>query len=163
MTDFTTIIVGAVVLLALLLAAVFVYRSSNRRMKTRAGQRLGITEFHVMDNTRRLVLVRRDDVEHLLLIGGGQDLVIESRIGSGYYAGAEPVRPATAVATAPATAAPPASAPVREDPVIAAPAPVPDSPRPAPRPAPRPSVFGDRRPVGLRPADPPMTRRPPGE
>ena len=46
----------------------------------RKGQRLGISEYHEIDKTRRLVLVRRDETEHLVLIGGGQDLVIESGI-----------------------------------------------------------------------------------
>nr|WP_245317801.1 flagellar biosynthetic protein FliO [Ensifer sp. 1H6] len=33
-----------------------------------------------VDTRRRLVLVRRDDVEHLIMIGGPTDIVIESRI-----------------------------------------------------------------------------------
>ena len=44
----------------------------------RAGERrLGIVEVLAVDGKRRLVLVRRDQTEHLLLIGGETDLVIE--------------------------------------------------------------------------------------
>ena len=42
--------------------------------------RLGISEYYEIDKTRRLILVRRDNVEHLVLIGGGQDVVIEPGI-----------------------------------------------------------------------------------
>jgi flagellar protein FliO/FliZ len=46
----------------------------------RAAKRLGMVASQVIDNKRRLVLVRRDGVEHLLLLGGSQDLVIEQGI-----------------------------------------------------------------------------------
>ncbi|MCW5698015.1 MAG: flagellar biosynthetic protein FliO, partial [Bauldia sp.] len=42
--------------------------------------RLGVVDAMPIDSRRRLVLVRRDNVEHLLLIGGGADLVIEQAI-----------------------------------------------------------------------------------
>ena len=48
--------------------------------KGRRGGRLGIVEATVVDRTRRLVLVRRDTVEHLVMIGGPQDVVIENNI-----------------------------------------------------------------------------------
>jgi hypothetical protein len=34
------------------------------------GQRLGIREYHETDKTRRLVLVRRDETEHLIRSAG---------------------------------------------------------------------------------------------
>ncbi len=43
-------------------------------------KRLGIVETVFLDPKRRLVLIRRDQVEHLLLIGGPSDLVIETTI-----------------------------------------------------------------------------------
>jgi flagellar protein FliO/FliZ len=46
----------------------------------RAAKRLGMVASQVIDNKRRLVLIRRDGVEHLLLLGGSQDLVIEHGI-----------------------------------------------------------------------------------
>ncbi|SOC42671.1 flagellar biosynthesis protein FliO [Rhizobium subbaraonis] len=42
--------------------------------------RLSVLDAAAVDTRRRLVLVRRDDVEHLLMIGGPTDIVIESRI-----------------------------------------------------------------------------------
>ncbi|HVI52194.1 MAG TPA: flagellar biosynthetic protein FliO [Candidatus Sulfotelmatobacter sp.] len=46
----------------------------------RKGRRLAVVESLGLDNRRRLVLVRRDGVEHLLLVGGAAELVVESRI-----------------------------------------------------------------------------------
>ena len=45
-------------------------------------RRLSITEQYNIDNRRRLVLIRRDDVEHLSMTGGPVDLVIETGIGA---------------------------------------------------------------------------------
>lgn len=43
-------------------------------------QRLRIVETRVLDGRRRLVLVRRDETEHLLVIGGESDMVVETGI-----------------------------------------------------------------------------------
>lgn len=50
-------------------------------------RRLRIVEILPLDARRRLVLIRRDGVEHLILTGPGSDLVIET----GTPAPAEPV------------------------------------------------------------------------
>lgn len=42
--------------------------------------RLAVMDAAAVDSHRRLVLIRRDDVEHLLLIGGPSDLVVERDI-----------------------------------------------------------------------------------
>lgn len=42
--------------------------------------RLEIVEIKPLDAKRKLVLVRRDDVEHLLLLNGERDLLIEQGI-----------------------------------------------------------------------------------
>lgn len=42
--------------------------------------RLGIVDAFDLDRQRQLVIVRRDNVEHLIMIGGPNDLVIESQI-----------------------------------------------------------------------------------
>ena len=39
--------------------------------------RLGILEETEIDSERRLILVRRDNVEHLILVGGKNDLIVE--------------------------------------------------------------------------------------
>jgi len=49
-------------------------------IKNRADRRLGVVEVAPLDGRRRLVLVRRDDVEHLLLVGPTTELVIETGI-----------------------------------------------------------------------------------
>ncbi|MEQ9170420.1 MAG: flagellar biosynthetic protein FliO [Rhodospirillales bacterium] len=59
--------------------ATAIKRASNRR--------LGIVEVTPLDGRRRLILVRRDDKEHLLLIGPTSELVIETGItgpGAGF-------------------------------------------------------------------------------
>lgn len=44
------------------------------------GRRLSISAVQPLDNRRRLILVRRDGTEHLLLVGGPNDLVVETGI-----------------------------------------------------------------------------------
>ncbi len=44
------------------------------------GRRLAIVEVTAIDAKRRLVLVRRDHTEHLILLGASADLVIERGI-----------------------------------------------------------------------------------
>ncbi|HEU0118220.1 MAG TPA: flagellar biosynthetic protein FliO, partial [Alphaproteobacteria bacterium] len=46
------------------------------------GKRLSIIENMPLDVRRRLVLVRCDDKEHLLLLGTNQDIVVESDIAA---------------------------------------------------------------------------------
>jgi flagellar protein FliO/FliZ len=46
----------------------------------RAIPRLAISEQATLDNRRRLVLIRRDGVEHLIMTGGPVDVVIETGI-----------------------------------------------------------------------------------
>ncbi len=43
-------------------------------------QRLAVLDSAVVDARRRLVLIRRDNVEHLILIGGPTDVVVEPNI-----------------------------------------------------------------------------------
>jgi flagellar protein FliO/FliZ len=61
------------------------------RIGTVRGKRLGIVEITALDAKTRLVLIRRDDVEHLLLLGPGQGLLIESLAGPA----ARPLSPAS--------------------------------------------------------------------
>lgn len=43
----------------------------------RSGERLAVEEVLALDARRRLVLIRRDDTRHLLLLGQDGDLVVE--------------------------------------------------------------------------------------
>lgn len=88
--------------------------------------RLGIVDAFDLDRHRQLVIVRRDNVEHLIMIGGPNDLVIESAI--------ERAQPSLAE---------------RRDPVVQTAPPMPSGPRPA-HPAPAPSA-----PVASPPPSPP--------
>jgi flagellar protein FliO/FliZ len=45
-----------------------------------AGGRLQVVETRYLDARRRLVLVKRDEVEHLLLLADGKDVVVETGI-----------------------------------------------------------------------------------
>ena len=42
--------------------------------------RLAVIDYASVDGRRRLILVRRDNVEHLVMIGGPTDVVVESNI-----------------------------------------------------------------------------------
>ena len=45
-----------------------------------ATRRLAVVESLAVDPRRRLVIVRRDGVEHLLLLGVNQDIVVEANL-----------------------------------------------------------------------------------
>ena len=56
----------------------------------RGGRRIKIVEVTPIDVRRKLVLIRRDDAEHLVLLGAQRDLVIETRIETGAPRGGAP-------------------------------------------------------------------------
>ena len=76
-------LVVAAIVLAVLFVLTLVFRALAGRSRAVESSRLGVSEYLDVDKQRRLVLVRRDDVEHLVLIGGGQDVVVESTIRPG--------------------------------------------------------------------------------
>ena len=74
-----------VVVLGMILAAAWVARRLGLGTPMPGGKRkrrLTLVEVMVLDNKRRLVLVRRDEREHLLLLGGVTDVVVEAGITS---------------------------------------------------------------------------------
>ena len=80
--------------LALIAIAAFILKRvgwGGMRTPRSAQKRLGISAAIALDGRRRLVLVRRDDVEHLLLVGGPADLVVETGIGARTTAAPAPV------------------------------------------------------------------------
>src|SRR3954464_4285801 len=77
------VMTAAIAVLVVLIVLLVIFRAFGRTVRGRRGARLGVSEYHEIDKTRRLVLVRRDGVEHLLLIGGQNDVVIETRIRLG--------------------------------------------------------------------------------
>ncbi|MGO8952654.1 MAG: hypothetical protein ACLPWS_21465 [Rhodomicrobium sp.] len=64
-------------------------QGDTSRLFTPRTRRLAFIERAHLDNGRRLLLVRRDDVEHLILIGGPIDLVVENGIRAESLAGSE--------------------------------------------------------------------------
>ncbi len=70
--------------LALIGAAAFVARRFGLAQVGRAEagrRRLAVLESLPLDGKRRLVLIRRDDVDHLLLLGPTSETVVEQAIG----------------------------------------------------------------------------------
>ncbi|MFZ9502304.1 MAG: hypothetical protein ACO27F_12110, partial [Beijerinckiaceae bacterium] len=102
-------LLGAAALLLAALIAVLLYRLLfGQRLRGKAGRarqpRLGVVDAYDLDRNRQLVIVRRDNVEHLVMIGGPNDLLIEQTIVRAVPVGAaqeaRTVREAAAIAAA---------------------------------------------------------------
>ena len=120
-----------VVVLAYGFVAVLRAWRKSRRLKD-SGGRIGVVEVHAIDDDRQLLLVRRDHVEHLLLVGGDSDLVIEAGIGAEEEEAMEPaMAPAPAPMARPRPAAPPMPPRREEPPAPAEEAPLAEAPEPA--------------------------------
>jgi flagellar protein FliO/FliZ len=148
-----------VAVLALIgLAAWLVRRFAGNRLgaNTNRGRmpRLAVIDAAALDGRRRLVLVRRDNIEHLLMIGGPTDIVVEPNIVRATSGRDQMPRPAVGGAEPP-----PRLAPLPDSGWIEGDGPRPDSrsegfdhaepqiPEPSPRPV-RPSFADElRRPA----------------
>lgn len=93
-TGLRWIIAFAIVLILVALFAFLLRRISGGRLRIggqgggRARQpRLGVVDIHDLDRQRQLVLIRRDNVEHLVMIGGASDVVVETNIVRGSSSG----------------------------------------------------------------------------
>ena len=98
--------IAALIVLALLYRLAFAHRLRVPGGRTRQ-PRLGLVDAFSLDGQRQLVLVRRDNVEHLVMIGGPNDVLVKSQINRA----AVPTRETTQaspllVPSAPATAGP---------------------------------------------------------
>ena len=87
MWDILTYILLIVLIAAAVIAAAVVARSYLNGSSPMEGlfgpkpdRRLDVVEHQSIDSRRRLVLVRRDNVEHLIMTGGPVDVVIETGI-----------------------------------------------------------------------------------
>ena len=142
----------AVVFALIGVAAWLVRRFGADRLRgknTRGRQpRLAVIEASTVDGRRRLVLIRRDNVEHLLMIGGPTDVVIEPNI---VRAQSNAGRELTA-SRGPSNEAMPRTVPLGE------PGSWPLQPEPAAPRAPRPVTAEDGVPW-LQPAQPETPRR----
>ena len=142
--------IAALIVLAIIYRLAFAHRLRVPGGRTRQ-PRLGLVDAFSLDGQRQLVLVRRDNVEHLVMIGGPNDVLVESQINRALTPAREnnqaspllaPGTPSrrteTAVAAAPVVAeAPPAkvAAPAPSPPLASPKAPAPPSPPPAAAPA----------------------------
>jgi hypothetical protein len=141
-----------VVVLALIGAAAWlVRRFAGNRLGANANRgrmpRLAVIDAAAVDGRRRLVLVRRDNVEHLLMIGGPTDIVVEPNIVRAMPARDQaPPRPSVGAAELPPRVAlPDVSTWAAGD--AASDHPEPAMPEPPPRPS-RPSFADEvRRPA----------------
>jgi flagellar protein FliO/FliZ len=100
-----------VAVLALIgVAAWLVRRFATNRLgaNTSRGRmpRLAVIDAAAVDGRRRLVLVRRDNVEHLIMIGGPSDIVVESTIVRAQTRDLLPQRPGIVAAELPPRLAP---------------------------------------------------------
>lgn len=90
-TDYLRFFAALVFVLALIGGLAWLLRRFGpgaQGLRRHAGpRRLEITEIRPLDAKRRLLLVRRDSVEHLLLVGGQSDLLIETLAADGRVAG----------------------------------------------------------------------------
>jgi flagellar protein FliO/FliZ len=164
---------------ALIVLAIFYRLTFAHRLRVPGGRtrqpRLGLVDAFSLDGQRQLVLVRRDNVEHLVMIGGPNDVLVESQINravaptresiqtSPLLAPSAPVRqvplaaqaevPAPVAAKAPISPPPPAAAPV----VAKAPPPA-QPPAPTQAPSPKPMAPEQARqvppPPPAQPAEP---------
>lgn len=184
LSDFGSLAVPILAFLGLIVLAGLVVWLGRRARRNRshglvAGHRLAVIDQVQIDEHRRLVLIQRDEVQHLVVLGGGSDFLVESGIGEAVAREARPA-PATVRAVEPPRApeairpsdhVPPPEAfrspePVREPPrgmrEVPPPPPVTTSrPRPIPLPPearapvePRPTTVsrGPARDIALEPA-----------
>jgi flagellar protein FliO/FliZ len=108
-------VVAVVVLLALAVWALRRFGSSRLRGAAARGRqpRLAVIDSAAVDGRRRLLLIRRDNVEHLIMIGGPTDVVVEQNILRATTAARE-VAPARGAAAAGAADTLPRPAPLGE-------------------------------------------------
>lgn len=71
------IIVVSLIGIFAILYTKFYTKFLNKHTKTR---RLSIEEVIFIDNKHKLILIKRDNTEHLLLIGTNKDIVLETNI-----------------------------------------------------------------------------------
>jgi hypothetical protein len=155
---FLAVAIGLGFLVAIAFYAWRVVGSGIRRNAGRGSRppRLGLVDSFDLDRHRQLVIIRRDNVEHLIMIGGPNDLVIEQAIVRAQPAGAERREP-----SAPLTGSEIARAPAVEVKTPVEPPPPPPMAPPPLRPAIEPEAASVKPPLAARPA-PSAPSRPSG-
>jgi len=84
---------GAVIVLIVLAVWLMkvIFKVSGNGVRGR-NRRLAVVDTLVLDQKRQLLIIRRDNVEHVILTGGAQDLVVETGIPVADTPAPQPVR-----------------------------------------------------------------------
>src|ERR1039458_4123389 len=127
--------IAFLVVLALIGATAWLVRRFGANRMGGAGTRgrqprLAVIDAATVDGRRRPVLIRRDNIEHLLMIGGPTDLVVEPNIVRATGSREVTRDPARLTATIETT--------MRQSPTLESPWPLQPMSEPTPVPAPRP-------------------------
>jgi len=102
-SDIWTVITVLIIVLVLIVLAVWalklVFRASSSIARGRQ-RRLAVIDTVVLDAKRSLILIRRDNVEHLIISNGANDVVVESGIVVAEPASQQPRNPPAAKSAA---------------------------------------------------------------
>lgn len=95
-------VVAFVFVIVLIFIGARLLRGANSKSNAKGGsflrgreRRLGVVEAASVDGRRKLILLRRDDVEHLIMTGGPVDVVVETGIQSPSHAPEEASSPSS--------------------------------------------------------------------
>ena len=158
--------IAALIVLAIVYRLTFAHRLRVPGGRTRQ-PRLGLVDAFSLDGQRQLVLIRRDNIEHLVMIGGPNDVLVESQINRAVVPARESNQaspllvPSTPVRRTEAAALPASPAAVTETPpkvaakvVASPPAPPPLAPVPAAPAAPTVATPAPKAPASAQPTPP---------
>lgn len=102
-----TVVFALGIVLVLIVLAVWLLKllfNASGNVTRGRNRRLSIVDSLAVDQKRQLLIVRRDNVEHLVLIGGPQDVVVETGIAVDEAASAPARRPVPMMGRKPAPA-----------------------------------------------------------
>lgn len=113
--NYLTMVVALAIVIVLIVLAVWLIKlvgDASRNVGRGRNRRLVVVDSIAIDNKRQALIVRRDETEHLIVIGGPNDLVVESGFSAPTVQQVQraprrkPSEPATAPAVAPEPATP---------------------------------------------------------
>ena len=161
-----TYVLSAIVIVVLLLVLLLIMRALfSRRVRPSGGRarqpRLGVVDAFDIDRQRQLVLVRRDNVEHLIMIGGPNDVVVESAIVRGGESRSGEARRQSIEETGAAATPPAAPVPAPAPAAAPTPAPTPSIQAPPSAPVRAPAPVASAAPTPMPPLRQPVAPPPP--
>lgn len=138
------LVVGFLIIVLAVFVCLWLWRKisgGSFAVGTRARRaRLGVLESAPVDSRRRLLLVRRDNVGHLILTGGPSDVVVENNIDLSDADSGQAVQPAAITIE-----------PAKPEPAVAKTVHIEEQPPKPVEPAPRAKVPAESRPAVSRP------------